>query len=332
MTGILRIWIKSHIGRLVYCPLFVTIVSTNLGLLVLWEDSFLQILDSQIREESMLNIRRFYLIILAAIVGSSIMVKPVNGFELFAVHFDSGDLYKVSTVDASVTLVSQLGANGFGGLEMGPDGFLYGFSTGEAPNPTLFKINATSYEKTAIGPIGLDFIYEGSLAFSSDGTAYAVNNDGLSDNQPQLFTIDINTGQGTSVGIISGGSHDINGMVWRSDGMLVGIDRVTNSLLAIDPVDATSTLIAELDPVLGIVGGMAALGDTAYFSTAGPDAGAFSGTNSLYTIDLFSGESSLVGSFEGTIEGTGFSGLAIPEPATFLFLLIGAGAVVHRRA
>lgn len=309
----------------------VTIDVIILRFLVLWEDRFLQIFSLRIREESMLFIRRYYLFILTAMMGSSIMLQPAAGFELFAVHFDSGDLYKVSTVDASLTLASHLGVSGIGGLEMGPDGYLYGFSTGESPNPMLFKIDTTSYEQTAIGPIGLDFIFEGSLAFSPDGTAYAVSNNGLSDTQPQLFTIDINTGQGFSVGILSGGSHDINGMVWRSDGLLVGIDRITNSLLAIDPVDATSTLIAELDPVLGIVGGMAALGDTAYFSTAGPDVDTFFGTNSLYTIDLFSGESSLVGSFEGTIEGFGFSGLAIPEPATLFFLLIGAGAVVRRR-
>ena len=134
-------------------------VVINLRLLVLRKDRYLQISVSRTREESMLVIRRFHLIILTALIGSSIMVNPAKGFELFAVHFDSGDLYKVSTVDASLTLVSQLGASGFGGLEMGPDGFLYGFSTGEAPNPTLFKINATSYEKTAIGPIGLDFIF-----------------------------------------------------------------------------------------------------------------------------------------------------------------------------
>jgi len=279
----------------------------------------------------MLVIRRFYFIILAAMIGSSIMVTPASGFELFAIHYDSGDLYKVSTVDASLTLASQIGAVGFGGLEMGPDGYLYGFSTGESPDPTLFKIDTTSYEITVVGPIGLDFIFEGSLVFSPGGTVYAVSNNGLSDTLPQLFTIDLKTGQGTSVGIISGGSHDINGMAWRSDGMLVGIDRVTNSLLAIDPVDATSTLIAELDPVLGIVGGMASFGDAAYFTTAGPYVDTFFGTNFLYSLDLFSGETFLVGSFDGIIEGFGFSGLAIPEPATFLFLLIGAGAVVRRR-
>ena len=260
-----------------------------------------------------------------------VMAESAAGFELIGIHFDSGDLYTISTLDASLSPAGSLGVAGFGGLEMGPDGFLYGFTTGASPVPTLYRIDAVSYDVTPMGQIDLAFIFEGSLVFATDGTAYAVSNNGLSDTEPQLFTVDLNTGQGAFVGIISGGSHDINGMVWRSDGMLVGIDRVTNALLTIDPSDATSTLIVELDPIVGIVGGMAAVGDTAYFSTAGPDVDTFFGTNSLYEVDLFTGEYSLVGSFEGTISGTGISGLAIPEPATILLLLLGAGAIVRRR-
>ncbi len=277
----------------------------------------------------MVRNNRFYISTALVVIFLSLAQGAALGYELYGVHQDTGDLWKISTVDASLTLVAPLGITPMGSLELAPDGYLYGFTVGVAPTPTLYKIDTLTYDVSTVGPIGLDFVFEGALAFGSDGVAYGVNS--KASENPKLFTLDMNTGQGTEVGIISNGPHDFNGLAWRSDGMLVGIDHETNALFTIDPGNATSVEIAILDPILGAVGGMAAIGDTAYFVTAGPDIDTDFGTNSLYSIDLFTGDTLFIGSFDGTIGGNGFSGLAVPEPATLLLLLAGAGVAMRRR-
>ena len=113
--------------------------------------------------------------------------------------------------------------------------------------------------------------------------------------------------------------------------MLVGIDRITNSLLAIDPTTAASTLIAALDDtVVGAVGGMTVLGQTGYFSTSGPGLPS-PGSNRLYSFDLMTGAHTLIGSLSPQIVGTGISGLAVPEPATLALLIVGGAALAIRR-
>ena len=73
---------------------------------------------------------------------------------------------------------------------------------------------------------------------------------------------------------------------------------------------------------------MAAVGDSGYFATAGPGA-SIPGSNQLYSFNLFTGDHTLIGSFVGTITGTGIGGLAvIPEPMTIaLVMTILLGAV-----
>src|SRR4029078_944010 len=136
---------------------------------------------------------------------------------------------------------------------------------------------------------------------------YATNmnfNDG-----PALFKINLDTAATTTVGIISGGGHDINGLAWRSDNMLVGLDRVTDSLLAINPSTAASSVIAAVSAPIGGVGGMAAIADSGHFPT-----GRFKGFNSLYSFTLNSGGHALIVSFAPTIAGLGIGALSLVVP------------------
>jgi hypothetical protein len=246
------------------------------------------------------------------------------GDNLYGYHYTARDLYSVSETDASVTLIGNTGLT-IGGMELYTDGYLYGISGGSGS--TLYRIDPSNAQATEIGPLGF-FVFEGALAFSPEGILYGTN--GGSANDPQLFTVNMETGAGTVIGTISNPPHDVNGLAWRSDGMLVGLDGNTNTLIEIDPATAASSVITALTPSAGNAGGMAVLGDTAYFATGGP---VVNGSNELYAFDLFTGEHTLVGGFpEDIITGIGMGGLAAPEPGSLsLLAVLGLIGVSRRR-
>jgi hypothetical protein len=247
--------------------------------------------------------------------------------QLYGIDYDSGALYTISTANAALTLVGQTHVQLLGSLEFAPDGRLFGITVGDSA--ALYQIDPYTAVATRIGPLNIGFVFEGGLAFSPTGTAYAVNSG--SSSAAGLFTVNLATGQATVIGTISWGGHDINGLGWRSDGQLVGLDRISNSLLTIDPSTAVSSVIKQLSPTVGGLGGMDVVGDAGYFNTSGPAVGT-PGSNELYSFNAFSGDYHLIGSFSPTITGTGISGLAImvPEPSPAflgafgtLFLLLG---------
>jgi len=262
--------------------------------------------------------------IIIAIFSLSAASNAAGG-QLYGIEYDTGNLYQISTANAALSLVGNTGASLLGSLEYRPaNGFLYGIgsdplNTGNG-NGLLYRINPANASTTLVGSIGPEHVFEGGLVIAPDGTAYATNmnfNDNLA-----LFKINLDTAATTMVGIISGGGHDINGLAWRSDNMLVGLDRVTDSLLAINPSTAASSVIAAVSAPIGGVGGMAAIGDSGYIAT-----GNFNGSNSLFSFNLNSGAHTLIGSFSPTIAGVGISGLAlvVPEPAS---LTLAALAIV----
>ena len=196
--------------------------------------------------------------------------------------------------------------------------FVYGFTAEQ----NLFRFHPTTFELEVLGKLD-QFLIEGGLAFAPDGTAYATTGGSLE--APELYRLDVNTLVMTLVGTISGGAHDINGLTWRSDGKLIGMDRESNSLITIDPTTAASSTLAPLTPLAGAVGGMAVLDGVGYLATGAPG-GSTPGSNELWRFDLFTGQHARVGSFEPTIAfpSAGISGLAaIPEPAA----VAGAGVI-----
>jgi len=260
-------------------------------------------------------------------LGLTMSTAEVRGFSLVGVHSETGDIYEISPGNAASTRVATTGVPGLGSLELTPDGLLYGFTTDVGA--TLYCIDPDDFSTTAIGQLAPAlFFFEGSIVFAPSGAVYGTNLG--EDLNAQLFSIDILTGQAMAIGTMGSGEHDINGMAWREDGMLVGLDRVTNTLWTIDPSDATMTFIATVDPLVGGVGGMVAVDGMGFFTTSGPG-GATPGSNELYSFDLFTGAHTLIGTLSPTITGVGISGLAVPEPASLLLTLLGGLAVIRRR-
>jgi hypothetical protein len=254
---------------------------------------------------------------------------PTRATTLLGIDSDTGNLYQVSTANAALTLIGGTGIPSPADLQFAPDGSLYCFTVGT--NSVLYRIDPNTAQATAIGPLGLSLVFEGGLAITPDGIAYGCNAGTAA--AAQLFELNLTTGKATVIGTISGGSHDIDGLAWRSDGMLVGLDRVANALLAINPQTAASSTIVVLSPVVGAIGGMTAVGDSGYFSTAGPAgiSGHFPGSNELYAFNLFSGAYTNIGTFSPTIQGTGICGIALtptllPLPKLSISL-VGKGSV-----
>ena len=243
-------------------------------------------------------------------VGFILCIHSVaSAGELLAVRFEDGALYRASTVDGSLTPTIPTGMSFVGALEMSPtDGFVYGFTAEQI----LFRFHPTTFELEVVGKLD-QFLIEGGLAFAPDGTAYAATGGSLE--APELYRLDVNTLVMSLVGTITGGAHDINGLAWRGDGKLIGIDRESNSLITIDPSTAESSTLAPLTPLAGAVGGMVVLDGVGYLATGTPGS-TTPGSNELWRFDLFTGQHVRVGSFAPTIgfPSAGISGLAaIPE-------------------
>ena len=272
------------------------------------------------------------LVVFIFAVSMMFAAVPENAQAMLFASDWSGNLFSVNTSNASLGLVGSTGLSLLGGLEFAPNGTLYGITAG---NGSLYTINPNNAAATLVGGLGLGFNFEGGLAFSPGGVAYGVNEG--SNGAPNLFTIDLNSGAATIVGQMGTG-HDINGLAWRSDGMLVGIDDNTSSLVTIDPSTASIANLYDLGFSVGGIGGMTTdpLSGISYFATGiTVNNNNVLGTNGLYSFDLYSGANSFLGNFNGS-DQSGISGLAavgtVPEPGTLGLIGLGlTGLTFWRR-
>jgi hypothetical protein len=233
---------------------------------------------------------------------------------LIGVNWGSGDLFSVNETTGATVALSRADINHIGALEYDSYGSLYGITTGSSS--ALYQIDANTGVTTAIGPLGVGFVFEGGLTFGSGGTAYGVNYGNASN--PGLFSINLSTGAATEIGILSGGAHDFNGLTMRSDGMLVGLDRETDTLRLIDPLTAITSLLA-VTPNVGDVGGFTSDGINGYFSNSA----------NLYAVDLYTGAFQLVGNTG--VEFSGLASTAVPIPPAVWLFGSGLAALVRFR-
>jgi hypothetical protein len=276
---------------------------------------------------------------ISTIAGLSFMHPAVAN--LVGVDVSTGTLYSISETNASKTPIGNTGISGATGQWADIqffNGTLYGFTISIPPNPplpallpTLYSINPTTAATTSIGllnPPGTSSVFEGGLAFSPSGTAYGMNLRIITPTSVDLFTINPANGALTDLGAVktttgANANLDINGLAFRSDGKLIGLDDLSNSLVVIDPSTLRETTLITVPSTVGSVGGMTVDSGVGYYVTAGPGANT-PGSDNLYRFDLFSGASILIGNLGFT--DFGLSGLAAvpasaPEPPTWGILL-----------
>lgn len=271
---------------------------------------------------------------LAVFLAVCSAADSIHAEPLIAIESGTGNIYTVDPANASLSLIGGTGLTGVGALEFNPhNGNFYALTTGSSSALYQIDLSPSLNAVSGVSLIGdLDtFKFEGGVAFSPDGTAYGVNA-GIT--LSSLFTLDLNTGQASIIGTISDGSaerHDIAGLAWRADGMLIGLDSTDQQLALIDPSTGALQSLAEVHAEIGSIGGMTMQGGTGYFTTSGPNASR-PGSNELYSFDPMTGAQFFVGNFDGIILGSGFSGLSIvPEPTSLALLALG-GTVLLRRS
>lgn len=250
--------------------------------------------------------------------------------DLIGINYSSGQVFSISTADASVSLLGET-RHGIMGLDRASDGTLYAITDGLAGG--LGTFDEQSWSLNMIGNLSAGFTSEGGLAFDSQGRAFGGNT--LAGGGRAIFQIDLATGLAGERIVLSRSSIDLNGLSFRSDGVLVGIDRVTNELVTIDHSSGeVSTVASLISSGIGSVGGLAIDNGVGYYTTAGTVSGS-EGDNSLYGIDLFTGEQWLVGEL-GDQAGAGFgigalASASVPAPGAVGLIGIGGMVCMRRR-
>ena len=214
---------------------------------------------------------------------------------LYASDAIGRDLYAINTLDGSVTLLGNHGvSSGFCALEYSQRGdVLLGLT--RLRTAALYSIDPNTVTAARIGGLGIGYVYEGALAFDpTNGALYGANVG--SDEHPEIFVVDPNTGAGTIVGEVAGAPHDFDGLIFDSDGQLYGLDGVTKAMWRIDKNDPSGPGTTQVGNGLGAGIEMGAVGGI----TLGPD-GAIYGyaadSHVLFTVDLGTGQATIIHSF-----------------------------------
>ena len=272
---------------------------------------------------------RVALIVCSAVAWAAAPARAA--IDLAGVDYATGRIFRIPTDGSAPTVIAQTGVQTLASLELLLDGNYYGITH---DTPTLYRFDPATFAPTALGRVTFTTsMFEGSIVQSPSGTAYVTN--GGTAATAELLTLDLATRVATSVGRFRQvGDGDVNGLAWRGDGRLIGLDRAAGGLVTIDPATAAATMLQPLPFAIGAVGGMTLADGVGYFVTGGPGS-VVPGNNSLYSFDPFTGQTALIRAFNTILPtGEGFGGLAVlvPEPSAAALLPLLALPLARRRA
>lgn len=206
---------------------------------------------------------------------------------------------RIYTIDARTGRGMQpreTGTNYLMGMAFDAQGTLWGLTTFQStPANSLVRVDPETGTLTTVGPTGMDQLIEGDLAFHPvTGVLYGIQN--CSPHYRSLFRIDLSTGAATHIGDIGPGEvSDLSAMAFDITGQLWVIDTERDLVLRVDEDTAQIQSQTPLSTPLGDTAGLAyhPLEERWYIGD-----GNVNGTNSLYTIDLHSGQLTLIGPSE----------------------------------
>ncbi|MFG0306951.1 MAG: hypothetical protein ACF8Q5_12145 [Phycisphaerales bacterium JB040] len=260
------------------------------------------------------------------LAAASAALHPAHA-DLIGVNYSTGAVFSIDEHTASATELGEL-VRGVMGIASAPDGMLYAITDGISGQ--LLQIDPGDWSANPVGGLGAGFTFEGGLAF--DGAGHAIGGSRLAGGGRGLFEIDLATGSIGHTIVLDRTAADLNGLHFRDDGVLVGIDGDANEFVSVDLVTGEVTTIAALiTPDAGSVGGLTALGDVGYYVTAGTVSGS-DGDNALYRIDLHTGSQTRIGTL-GPDAGSGFGigGLVGVVPTPGGAALLGLGGLIATR-
>ena len=205
------------------------------------------------------------------------------------------------------TRLNSLSSNSFGVLYSAPNA-----------GPSLITIDLSTGAGTSGATINLGVAPDiRGLAFSPGNVLFAANNTGPGGllNPDELYSINTSTGVGTLVGAT--GISGLQSLEFSSVGMLYGWD-VDIGLVTIN---TTTGVASDVNPAIG---GTAAIQSIAF----APDGTLYGACNALFTIDVATGATTLVGS-GGYSDVRGIEYVAaVPEPSTLALFVMGFAVLI----
>ena len=260
---------------------------------------------------------------LATLLWGTLSVQSASAARALVADFRTSDIWDIDLATGAVSNPRSTGITFLSGIEFDSSGNLYGLS-GDLGSGAIYSIDSATGHAVLIGDLGLNEVIEGGLAWdAASSTMYGVQDTpGI---MRLLFTIDLITGLAqvvgnvTNVDDLSAISFDRDGNLYvlqTSDNVLLTIDKTNGNILSTRPLSRNIEAAAgmDYDPVNGTM-----------YVVDGPPS---TGSDNLYTLNLSTGDLTLIGS---TLTSGRLSGIAIvPEPSLICQLVVGVAVLLVR--